>query len=98
MWKNIPLTARAAQRVKFLWVDDAWVTGFLAQHLQIKHQVTYDCFFFKTYILFFDKMKYFFQDCGKYWVLDDGKKMLLYKSLQNLETYVPDFISGWFNI
>ena len=49
MWKNIPLTARAAQRVKFLWVDDAWVTGFLAQHLQIKHHVTYDYFFFKTY-------------------------------------------------
>ena len=25
-------------QVNFLWIDDVWVTGYLAQHLNIQHQ------------------------------------------------------------
>ena len=28
----------AAQKVPFLWIDDAWVTGYLARYLNITHQ------------------------------------------------------------
>ena len=28
---------RAATAVKFFWIDDVWVTGFLARHLAIQH-------------------------------------------------------------
>ena len=28
---------RAATSVKFFWIDDVWVTGYLAQHLNIQH-------------------------------------------------------------
>ena len=47
--KSIPVIARAAQWVKFLWIDDAWVTGFIAQHLQIKHQVGSDRYNYYTF-------------------------------------------------
>ena len=29
----------AAQHIKFLWIDDAWVTGYIAAYLNITHQV-----------------------------------------------------------
>ena len=27
----------AATKVKFFWIDDVWVTGYIAEHLQINH-------------------------------------------------------------
>ena len=43
LWITSPGTAReiarAAQVVKFFWIDDVWITGYIAQHLNIKHQV-----------------------------------------------------------
>ena len=33
--------AEAAQHIKFLWIDDAWVTGYIAAYLNITHQVIY---------------------------------------------------------
>ena len=32
--------AEAAQHIKFLWIDDAWVTGYIAAFLNITLQVT----------------------------------------------------------
>ena len=32
--------AEAAKVLKFFWIDDVWVTGYLAKFLQIEHQVT----------------------------------------------------------
>ena len=29
----------AAQVVSFFWIDDVWVSGLIAQHLEIQHQV-----------------------------------------------------------
>ena len=29
---------RAATSVKFFWIDDVWVTGYIAKHLNISHQ------------------------------------------------------------
>ena len=29
----------AAKYVKFLWIDDAWVTGYIARHRNISHLV-----------------------------------------------------------
>ena len=41
LWITSPGTAReiarAAQIVKFFWIDDVWVTGYLASHLHIHH-------------------------------------------------------------
>ena len=38
-----PGTARAimeaAQVVRFFWIEDVWVTGYIAEYLQIEHQV-----------------------------------------------------------
>ena len=31
--------AEAAKHVKFIWIDDAWVTGYIAQYLNITLQV-----------------------------------------------------------
>ena len=43
LWVTSPGTARdiaaAAQVVKFFWIDDVWITGYIAQHLHIEHQV-----------------------------------------------------------
>ena len=33
--------AEAAQHIKFLWIDDAWVTGYIAAYLNITLQVIY---------------------------------------------------------
>ena len=33
--------AEAAKYVKFLWIDDAWVTGYIRDHLNISLQVLY---------------------------------------------------------
>ena len=29
----------ASRHIKFLWIDDAWVTGYIAAYLNITHQV-----------------------------------------------------------
>ena len=29
----------AAQVVRFFWIDDVWVSGLIAEHLKIQHQV-----------------------------------------------------------
>ena len=42
LWITTPGTAKAiaeaAQEVKFFWIDDVWVTGYIAEHLGIEHQ------------------------------------------------------------
>ena len=42
-WITSPGTAgeiaKAAQSVKFFWIEDAWITGYIAKHLKIEHQV-----------------------------------------------------------
>jgi len=44
LWITNPGTskaiAEAASEVKFFWIDDVWVTGYIAKHLKILHQ---DC-------------------------------------------------------
>ena len=44
LWITSPGTSQAisdaAQDVPFFWIDDVWVTGSIAKHLQIEHQVT----------------------------------------------------------
>ena len=30
----------AAKHIRFLWIDDAWVTGYIAAALNITHQVS----------------------------------------------------------
>ena len=43
LWITSPGTSKAisetAQVVRFFWVDDVWVSGYIAQHLKIEHQV-----------------------------------------------------------
>lgn len=43
LWITSPGTAseiaKAAQIVKFFWIDDVWITGYIAKHLNIEHQV-----------------------------------------------------------
>ena len=43
LWITSPGTSQAiseaAQDVRFFWIDDVWVTGFIAEHLNIQHQV-----------------------------------------------------------
>ena len=43
LWITNPGTSAAivsaAQQVKFFWIDDVWITGFIAKHLKIVHQV-----------------------------------------------------------
>ena len=43
LWITSPGTSQAiseaAQVVRFFWIDDVWVSGFIAQHLKIQHQV-----------------------------------------------------------
>ena len=43
LWITSPGTSRAiseaAQVVRFFWIDDVWVSGYIAQHLKIEHQV-----------------------------------------------------------
>ena len=44
LWITNPGTsaaiASAAKQVKFFWIDDVWVTGYIAKHLNIVHQVS----------------------------------------------------------
>lgn len=44
LWITSPGTSQAiseaAQVVRFFWIDDVWVSGFIAEHLKIQHQ---DC-------------------------------------------------------
>ena len=44
LWITSPGTSQAisdaAQDVSFFWIDDVWLTGSIAEHLQIEHQVT----------------------------------------------------------
>ena len=37
VWKTARAIADAATRVKFFWIDDVWVTGYIARHLNITH-------------------------------------------------------------
>ena len=43
LWITSPGTSQAiseaAQVVRFFWIDDVWVSGFIAEHLKIQHQV-----------------------------------------------------------
>ena len=43
LWITSPGTSRAiseaSQVVRFFWIDDVWVSGFIADHLKIQHQV-----------------------------------------------------------
>ena len=43
LWITSPGTSQAiseaAQVVRFFWVDDVWVSGYIAEHLKIEHQV-----------------------------------------------------------
>ena len=45
LWITSPGTAgeiaQAAKVVKFFWIDDVWITGYIARHLKIEHQVNY---------------------------------------------------------
>ena len=44
LWITSPGTSQAitdaAQVVRFFWIDDVWVTGYIAEHLKIEHQVS----------------------------------------------------------
>ena len=46
LWITNPGTskaiAKAASEVKFFWIDDVWVTGYIAKHLKILHQVDFE--------------------------------------------------------
>jgi len=74
LWITNPGTAgqfvQVAPVIKHFWIDDVWITGYIAKHLKIEHQ-----------------------DCMEYMMPDD-KQLLLYKSLQNPVTYIPDYITG----
>ena len=43
LWITTPGTAgkiaQAAKVLKFFWIDDVWITGYIPQHLNISHQV-----------------------------------------------------------
>ena len=43
LWITSPGTSqaisKAAQVVRFFWIDDVWVSGYIAEHLKIEHQV-----------------------------------------------------------
>ena len=43
IWITSPGTSKAvveaAKTVRFFWIDDVWVTGYIAKHLKIEHQV-----------------------------------------------------------
>ena len=46
LWITSPGTSRAiseaSQELTFFWIDDVWVSGYIAQHLKIEHQVLID--------------------------------------------------------
>ena len=43
LWITNPGTAgqiaKASPVVKHFWIDDVWITGYIAKHLEIEHQV-----------------------------------------------------------
>ena len=43
LWITSPGTSRAiseaSQELTFFWIDDVWVSGYIAEHLKIEHQV-----------------------------------------------------------
>ena len=43
LWVTNPGTAgqfaKASPVVKHFWIDDVWITGYIAKHLEIEHQV-----------------------------------------------------------
>ena len=61
---------RAATTVKFYWLEEVWVTGYLAEYLNIPHI-----------------------DMTKYYIFHKGE-LMLDKSMQNLDIYNEDFVSG----
>ena len=56
LWITSPGTSQAiseaAQVVRFFWIDDVWVSGFIAEHLKIQHQVREKNYIFPTSIWF----------------------------------------------
>ena len=78
----------AAKHVKFLWIDDAWVTGYIRDYLNISIQVSQISIRFDVFFIFFTP-----QDFKLYWT-GSSKVLLLHKAVQNVEMYQPDLLSG----
>ena len=77
--------AEAARVVRFLWLEDVWLTGYIAQYLHIEHLVGDSPFPSSV-------TKSMLQPCGQFWTQHEDE-LFIQKGLQNPSVYFKDFIS-----
>ena len=73
----------------FFWIDDVWVTGYLAQHLGIEHQDCIQHWTMKRDQLLLHKVDISALDISTY-----ISTIYLHQALQHPDNYLPDYISG----
>ena len=81
--------AEAARVVRFLWLEDVWLTGYIAQYLHIEHLVGDSSFPSSV-------TKSMLQPCGQFWTQHEDE-LFIQKGLQNPSVYFKDFIREGIN-